>query len=177
MSDRRHHIAVTAIGPDRPGIVAAVTQVLFDLGCNLEDATSTILRGHFSIVLVVNVPPEIGFDDVQNALEPAGRDLGLVVSARPVGDAAPAQGRATHMVSVYGADRPGIVFKVTAALAERSVNILDLNSRMLGDDDAIYALMLEVAAPKDMDLAAELDALRTDLGVELTVSALDPDLF
>jgi len=51
------HLAVSAIGADRPGIVAAVTGVLVDRGCNLEDASMSILRGHFAMMLVVAAPP------------------------------------------------------------------------------------------------------------------------
>ena len=47
---------VTASGVDQPGIVAAVTTPLADVGCNLEDATSTILRGHFAMMVVVSGP-------------------------------------------------------------------------------------------------------------------------
>ena len=38
-------VAVTAIGADRPGIVAAVTGVLVEHGANIEDSSMTILRG------------------------------------------------------------------------------------------------------------------------------------
>jgi len=37
-------LALSAIGADRPGIVAAVTGALVDSGCNLEDTTMAILR-------------------------------------------------------------------------------------------------------------------------------------
>ena len=37
--------AISIFGRDRPGIVAAVTRVLADAGCNLEDTSMTILRG------------------------------------------------------------------------------------------------------------------------------------
>ena len=50
------HLAVSAIGSDRPGIVAAVTKVLLDQGCNLEDTSMSILRGHFAMMLVVAAP-------------------------------------------------------------------------------------------------------------------------
>ena len=46
------HVAVTVVGNDRPGIVAGVTEVLFEQGCNLEDTSMTILRGHFTMMLV-----------------------------------------------------------------------------------------------------------------------------
>ena len=35
---------VTALGQDRPGIVAGVTEVLYKLGCNLEDSAMTRLE-------------------------------------------------------------------------------------------------------------------------------------
>ncbi|MBV8303503.1 MAG: amino acid-binding protein, partial [Acidimicrobiia bacterium] len=45
------HYAVSAVGADRPGIVAAVTRVFVEHGCNLEDTSMTILRGHFAMML------------------------------------------------------------------------------------------------------------------------------
>ena len=51
--------AVTVIGGDRPGIVSAVTRVPFQLGCNLQDATSTILSGHFAMMLIVGLPQDV----------------------------------------------------------------------------------------------------------------------
>ncbi len=41
--DETSLLAVTAIGTDRPGIVAAISGALFELGCNLEDATSKVI--------------------------------------------------------------------------------------------------------------------------------------
>ena len=38
-------LAVTAVGSDRPGIVAAITGALLRIGGNLEDARAALLRG------------------------------------------------------------------------------------------------------------------------------------
>ena len=48
--------AVSAIGRDRPGIVAAVSRVLLDLEGNVEDSQMSILRGHFAVMLIVALP-------------------------------------------------------------------------------------------------------------------------
>src|SRR5919109_2692665 len=111
-------LAVTVIGPDRPGIVAAVTKVLYEQGCNLEDASSAILRGHFSMMLVVRVGEEGDAGAVERALQDAAEELDLVVTARPVVEADARLPAPTHTVSVYGADRPGIVFRVAQSLAD-----------------------------------------------------------
>lgn len=87
--DETSLLAVTAIGTDRPGIVAAISGALFELGCNLEDATSTILRGHFSITLILKATRSLNVDEVEKALAPVGRDLGLTLTVGRVEEASP----------------------------------------------------------------------------------------
>ncbi len=169
-------IAVTVVGRDRPGIVAGVTEALFELGCNLEDVSSTILRGHFSMLMIVRAPDTTA-DRVEQVLARPARELGLVATARPVDEADPRVAPATHVVAVYGADQPGIVFKVARALAARGANITDLTSRVIGsDEEPVYALMLEISTKDPAAVERDLDALRDELGVEVTVHPAEPDL-
>ena len=170
-------IAVTVVGNDRPGIVAGVTKVLFDLGCNLEDVTSTILRGHFSMVMIVQAPAGVGSDAIETSMESIAGELGLVVTARPVEEAVLDVPEPTHMVSVYGGDKPGIVFRVAELLAEHAVNITDLTSRVIGSSDSpVYALMLEVVVPGGLELEKLAATVKQDLGVELSVHPIEADL-
>jgi glycine cleavage system transcriptional repressor len=170
--------AVTAIGNDRPGIVSAVTRVLFETGCNLEDATSTILSGHFSMVLVVRLAEGATPEEVEDRLQPVAEQLDLVIAARPEIDSAVEH--PTHVVSVYGGDRPGIVFRVAEHLASIRVNITNLSSRVIGSDEQpVYALMLEVSAEAGATtgrLEAGLGGLEHELGVDITVNEIDPDI-
>ncbi|MGI8708987.1 MAG: glycine cleavage system protein R [Actinomycetota bacterium] len=169
-------LAVTAIGTDRPGIVSAVTGALYELGCNLEDATSTILRGHFSITLIVKATRAPG--EVEEALEPVGREFGLTLAVKPVEEADTAVVEPSHIVSVYGADRPGIVFRVSEALARKGANVTELASRLIGEDaDPVYVLMLEVALPQPEGLEADMEALGADLGVDISVHPAGADIF
>ena len=90
-----HRFAVSVFGRDRPGIVAAVTRVLADAGCNLEDTSMTILRGHFAMMLVVSGPAGLGAPALEAGLDPVAGRLDLQVSVRAVTDevtAAPAGG-------------------------------------------------------------------------------------
>jgi glycine cleavage system transcriptional repressor len=170
-------LAVTVIGNDRPGIVAGVTRVLFEKGCNLEDATSTILRGHFAMMLVVRAPANTRAAALEEALSEAGAEMGLVITVRPVEEAALETAESTHMVAVYGADRPGIVFKVTDLLARRGASITALNSRVIGsEDNPVYALMLEVALPEGADVNEDLDRVREELDVEVTMHPIEADV-
>jgi predicted amino acid-binding ACT domain protein len=91
--------------------VAAVTRVLADAGCNLEDTSMTILRGHFAMMLVVAGPAGVGEPELRAGLDPVGGRLGLQVSGREVADEVTAAGGggARYAAAVYGADRPGLV--------------------------------------------------------------------
>lgn len=171
-------LAVTAIGADRPGIVARVTGVLLEHGGNLEDSSMTVLGGQFAVVLLVETATAPA--TLESALGTATSDLGLVVSVRPVGAGAPRRVAPTDVVSVYGADRPGIVHAVAAGLADRGCNVTDLVTRVLPGDAPVYVLQLEVALPAGIDPDDLVAALRRDAAlaeVAVSVQPLDADAF
>lgn len=142
--------AVTAVGPDAPGEVAALAEALAALGANLEDASMTRLRGHFAMTLVAEVAATA--EAVRDALDAAG--TGLHVSVFDVGaDPDPEPAGALHRLVVHGTDRPGIVARVARAVASRGGNITDLTCRLAGD---LYVMTLELELPQAAGLAEEL---------------------
>ena len=164
------------VGDDRPGIVAGITEALFELGCNLEDVSSTILRGHFTMMLIVRAPAGVMAEEAAEALARVEREMDLVVRVGEVADVHEPLVAPTHVVSVYGADRPGIVFRVAEVLAARGVNITDLRSRVLDSvGEPAYVLMMEVVAPGGA-LDDDLEATRREMNVEVSVNRIDPEL-
>jgi glycine cleavage system transcriptional repressor len=172
---------VTAFGADRPGIVAAATKVFVERGCNLEDTSMTILRGHFAMMLIVDTPAGLTSGELERALAGPAAELDLVVAVRALDDEVPVSppGEA-WTVSVYGVDRPGIVHRISALLANESVNIVDLTTRVIGDQARpAYAMLLEVTVPAELDveeLGGRLRALASELGVECSLHASDADI-
>ncbi len=176
-------LAVTTVGTDRPGIVAAVTRVLHERGGNLEDSAMTILGGHFAIVLLVRTDDRA--EALRDALADATGGFGLSISVTEVaGDRAIVE--PTHLLSVYGADRPGIVAGVTAALAEVGANITDLETTVIGgardggggdDGEPVYAMVMELEAEDEAALAAGLDEACGQLGVDHTLRTIDAETY
>src|SRR2546423_4465214 len=143
------HYALTAVGRDRPGIVAAVSEALVGQSVNIEDCQMTILRGHFPMVLVVAPPEGADLDRLRSDLDAVRERLELeVLALSPLAEADPAsEPSPTHIVTLYGADHPGIVHAATSVLAERGVDITDLTTKLVaeGSDPPLYALMMEIA--------------------------------
>jgi glycine cleavage system transcriptional repressor len=166
--------AVTAVGPDRPGIVAAVAAALHERGGNIEDSAMTILGGHFAIVLLVAATGSA--DELRDALRTATADLGLTISVSAAGaERRPAE--PTHLLSVYGADKPGIVAAVTAELADQGANITDLETQVIGEDEPVYAMVIELVATEADDLEGGLRRVCDELGVDHTLRAIEAETY
>ncbi|MCL6104752.1 MAG: amino acid-binding protein [Actinobacteria bacterium] len=171
--------SLTAIGTDRPGIVAALTKPLAGLGYSIEDSAMAILQGNFAIMLVMSTPENVQSDSVENTLAKAAQDMNLIVAVRPV-ETTPSETLATGKgegdilsVSVYGADHPGIVYGVTSTLASFGANIVELRTHVTKDSEdnknSLYIMIIEVTLPPKID-RENLDNALSELSEELGVS-------
>jgi glycine cleavage system transcriptional repressor len=170
------HIAVTAVGTDRPGIVAALAGALYDLGCNIEDGDSTVLRGVFAITLVVTPPDDVSAPTLERAAASALGPVGATVSARAVPDDSGPPAHPTHRMRGHGTDRPGIVALLSRLLADRGVNMTSFSAHLSTDGEAISTLEADVSVPPGVDAAELEDDLiqtATDLGLEIMFEHID----
>ena len=173
-------IAVTIVGPDRPGIVAEVSAALAGLRLNLTDSTMTLLRGHFSMMLVCTPDPDAGdisADRVNAALEPLTAPGHLIATARTLeDDESPRAPGAPYTLVVHGADRLGIVAAMTAVVARFGGNITDLTTRLAG---TLYSLTAEVDVPEGTEIHAIHADLATEaarLGVTANLTLVEADM-
>ncbi len=171
------HFAVSAVGRDRPGIVSAIAEGLLELEGNVEDSRMTILRGRFAVMLIVSLPEGQNGGALERRLAPVRERLGLdALTVSEVGELEAAGTSPSHVITVYGADHPGIVHTITAALAERGVNITDLQTKLAGGAGSpVYVMMLEVELGDCSleDLDAALVAVAERAAVEVSIGELD----
>jgi glycine cleavage system transcriptional repressor len=170
------NLAVTAIGRDRPGIVAGITGALLEFGGNVDDSQMSILHGQFSVMLIVSVPDDADVDAISGRLEEAGKELGLGgIAITPVSELDRGAGP-THVLTVYGPDRPGIVHDVADLLAGHDVNITDLRTKRTGSADSpLYTMMMEVVVPAD-GISAALSRLSGEKGLEAHLAELETEV-
>jgi glycine cleavage system transcriptional repressor len=176
MLRRVPEFAVTAIGRDRPGIVAAISEALLELEGNIEDSQMSILRGHFAVMLIVKLPEAVGAGDLEGRLQRVRQELELeAIAVNRVDDLGVAVTRPSHVITVYGADHPGIVHAVSAALAEGGANITGLETRLAGAPDSpLYVMIIEatIREASEPDLEAALNEVADDAKVEVSLRPL-----
>ncbi len=128
MEDRRY-VVLTAVGPDRPGLVNEMSSLVRETGANLEDSRMAVLGGEFAIILLIS-----GDADAVERVKQIGAQLETESRLRCI---LKETSRVTtpadylpYRIQVSGADRPGIVQSIASILAGRGVNVASLESRV-----------------------------------------------
>jgi glycine cleavage system transcriptional repressor len=163
---------LTIVGEDRPGIVARVTGALFEGGCNLGEASMIRLGGNFTIMLMVQLTQEA--TGLEAMLAPVAASMGLRLNVDPI------EGHHhTHVVpdvriTVFGADRAGIVAQVTGILDRAGLNILDLKSDVAGGDrGSIYIMHIEGQALQGIEALEQALAAGDVDGLDVSIEPVE----
>ncbi|MEO8601522.1 MAG: ACT domain-containing protein [bacterium] len=175
--------ALSAIGRDRPGIVADLSELIYECDCNLEDSSMTILGSEFAVLLLLTGEAA----DISVRLSAACKRLEwerrLTVFFRPL-EAEPIPYGASHQASRYslqaiGVDKAGIVAKLTRCLADHQVNVAQMQTQSRREPESgtpIYTLRLLMDVPGDVDpqgLRDHLEVVAGELCVDLSLEPGD----
>ncbi len=151
-----HSLHISLKGPDRIGLVAAVSACLFDLGGNLRDTAFALLGSGFEFSCVVELPEDVDKEAVRSALldlEPVhGADVAVsdFRDTADQGDASPI----THWIEVVGSDQPGLIARVSEVFGEYQANLVRMSSGResagrQGADGPRYITRFEVSIPPE----------------------------
>lgn len=105
------------------------------------------LGSEFGILLIFSSPAKISAGDAKKTFASIEKKFALTVGLKPLTEKQARYRASTenmYLVTVYGADRAGLVFNVTACLAAHGFNITDLSTHRTGRGrQAGYVLFIE----------------------------------
>ncbi len=180
----RRWFILSAIGQDRPGLVSDLATLIYEADANLEDSRMTILGSDFAVILLASSDAAGCADRVAQGAKRLERDHGLTILIRSLEGGPrpgiPAPGFRLYEVRAEGEDRAGIVAGICGCLAERAVNIVDLDthSRPGPGGSPFYELRIRAEVPERTDLdglRAALDAEADRLVIGVSLGALPED--
>jgi glycine cleavage system transcriptional repressor len=171
--------ALSAIGRDRPGIVADLAELIYECDCNLEDSSMTILGTEFAVLLLLSGES----DDLERRLSAGCKRLEwerrLTVFFRPLEAEGVAAGRrqtAAMECVVTGVDKAGIVARVARTLAHLDVNVTALSTQARPEPESgtpIFTMRIRMAVPSGVDrrvLRERLEQVAAELRVDLSLT-------
>lgn len=167
---------ISVLGKDQPGIIAAVTKVLFEKGYNIEDVSQTLLQNQFSGSFIASGPKDVTQQALQEILSQQTQNLDLHFHVRDLGtdaitwttcDCEP------FVITTRGPDQKGLVAQVTGLLAAHNVNVTQLQALFRGGNEPGKNMMIyETDIPVDVDLKQlrqALDDKARELNLEINI--------
>jgi glycine cleavage system transcriptional repressor len=168
-----NHFIIVAIGEDRPGIVAKVTEILFKNGFNIEDSSMTRLNNEFTIMLIVKGDKSL--EHLKQEFSQLEKE-GLTIIIKEVSEDVinkPRKKLPIFNIAVYGSDKPGIVYKVSKLLADKGINISDLRTEKV---NSLYIMFIESEFPEEVDILEfnrEIEKLKQELDVDIEIENVE----
>ncbi len=162
-----HAYVVNVLSDDHPGIIAAVSGVIVTLQGNIDACSQTVLGGFFTQILVVSFPAAVAADKLAGMIRVSQGGEGLQVVAREYQPpAAPTQksGTETFVITAFGKDKPGIIYRLSQYLAGKDINVVDLYWDTKVED---FVLVAQVEIPQQWEirmLQADLEEMAAEQG-------------
>ena len=151
---------VTFIGDDRPGLVEELSRVIERNGGNWRESRLSQLGGKFAGLVLVSLPQSntATLEQELSALAASG----LSVSVNPTASALAPADNIDLRLNVIGPDRPGIVKEVSRALAERTINVVEMDSHVAPaamSAENLFNATICASVPADTNLDSLSDSL------------------
>lgn len=171
-------LVVTAVGPDRPGLVGEFSGLVHAAGANLADSRMINLRGQFALVALIEGNGGV-LEGVRASLRKEGTGLGLRLEFAEA--TAPGEGKATapgvpFLLKTYSTDQAGIVHRITSYLKEHRINIEELETELESAAFAgtpVFTMQIRMIVPLTLNISSlrrsleELgDSLNCDVDLE-----------
>jgi glycine cleavage system transcriptional repressor len=167
-------LIISAVGPDRPGIVGELTSQLHAAGGNILDSRMVNLRGQFALMILLEISEDAAARLSRELPASASKiGLNLFINAQAAGTKSIDGLR--YRLKTYSMDQPGIVARLTNLLRQHGVNIEELVAHQESAAFAgspLFLTEMHVTIPPTV----QLRALRADLEAVCNQLNCDVDL-
>jgi glycine cleavage system transcriptional repressor len=120
-------VVLTAVGPDRVGIVDDLSGVVTSGGCNIEESKMAVLGGEFAVIMLVS-GPSTAVESLSRSLPGIGEKMGLRLTGQPTHEPRAEEKGRPYLLKAVSLDTPGIVHSVTGLLRRYDINIEDMET-------------------------------------------------
>lgn len=164
-------IALTALGRDRPGLVADISEAVTNLGGNIVHVEQSAIYGLFSMLMLIeadDLPPGLDAYRFAYELSLAGRQAGIDVTAEVVERSHLERAKEMRVVTIVGSDKPGVMAAITRTIAKAGANIERMQHVAQGDFMA-FEIWIDVRGTDFEKLRHDLRARCEQVGVNAVV--------
>ena len=173
---------ISLVGANRIGVLAAVTMALDELGGNLQEMSTTVVKSTFSMIASVEFPEHRKTDVAIDHIRDVCRPYQIEVSLHEVDQSASAgmeESKSAESLTCYtmlasGSDESGLLRTVALRLSQEDVDVRNVYSRT-DEEGQLFVMELQVAVPVNVDFHVICKELEehcefANLSIELEIS-------
>ncbi|MFO7973561.1 MAG: ACT domain-containing protein [Candidatus Hydrogenedentota bacterium] len=172
MNTRTSRYVINIVTRDQVGIIAKVSDALFQLGGNLEALSQTVVWGWFTMIVCGEFPERVSAEKIKQAVENAGNYRAIVLPHGGIREEKRVHGE-PFVVTVKGEDKPGIVRRLTQCFSDKGINIEDVWFEV---QEGQFIVIFHVTIPAVVDpgdVRYELENAAGELNVSLVLRHQD----
>lgn len=124
----KENLILTAIGPDRIGLVEKISEFMVQHGCNIEDSKMAVFCGEFALILLISGDPS-HLLKVANAYHELGALTGLGISVKKTSAKCPVEQSLPYRLTASCMDHPGVVYRLSSLLSQLNINIESMETK------------------------------------------------
>jgi phosphoserine phosphatase len=161
---------ISVIGEDQVGIVSEVTQLLFKQGLNIIDIEQTVIHAQFTMVLLIQpLQPHFKQNQLRTHLNQLAKKRGMNITMTPLHEFKGlrlAENKKPYVLTLLGADRPGVVAAFSATLAKHHCNIERIKMIARGEFFAME-MWIDLREANFSNLIQDLGTVAKKVGMDI----------
>jgi glycine cleavage system regulatory protein len=144
-----NHLILTAVGPDRVGLVERISEFIARHGCNIEDSKMAVFCGEFALIVLL-AGDGSKLVKVASNYRQIEAETGLTISIKTPAIRQTPQSFLPYKLTASCMDHPGIVYQISNVLSSMGVNIESMETKTYSapiSGTPIFELEADLAVP------------------------------
>jgi glycine cleavage system transcriptional repressor len=167
MADK-DNLILTAVGPDKIGLVEKISEFVLKYGCNIEDSKMAVFCGEFALILLISGESRhlLNIANTYNELATQTRlNIGIKAPSRKEHE----ESSLPYNLAVSCMDHPGVVYKLSSILSQLGINIESMETKTYAapvSGTSIFRLEATLSVPTKLNINAVRTRLESFAGEE-----------
>ena len=150
----KENLIITAVGPDRIGLVERISEFIAQRGCNIEDSKMAVFCGEFALIaLISGTTAELA--KISDGSEELARQTDLRVWVKTPRGKGPTGASLPYRLTASLMDHPGVVYKLSGILSELGINIESMETQTYAapvSGTPIFRLEAVISVPASLNI-------------------------
>ena len=173
----KDNLILTAVGPDRIGLVEKISEFVLKHGCSIDDSKMAVFCGEFALILLISGEGH-GLSNIAGGYSELGSQTGLNIWIKAPSKKKPVEAILPYELTAFCMDHPGVVYKVSNVLSNLGINIESMETKTYAapvSATPLFRLDALISVPVRVninDLRARLGELEKEENIDIKLSLI-----